>query len=124
MIEQPRITTRCPTCGAQTLFVGSGGYLTCSFITCRNPSLGEAIERYKAIEQVLAHFVDNAGGYDKSLVGVAATALEHPDFFDKEYISGELRDLERRGRRLLANPQLESGKAVAAVDPVGGESTS
>lgn len=105
--ESTDITTRCPTCGGQTLFVGSGGHLTCSWIECRNPSIGHAIERYKAIEAVLAQFVDNAGGYDKSLVGVAARAIKFPHYYDRDYVATELKRLESVGRLLLANPQLE-----------------
>lgn len=44
MSEQaPRIVDRCPTCGAQSLFVGAGGYLTCSVIDCKAPAVGEVM---------------------------------------------------------------------------------
>ena len=33
-----RIVTRCPSCRAQSLFIGEGGHLTCSVIGCKNPS--------------------------------------------------------------------------------------
>ena len=39
MNENGRITNRCPSCGHQTLFVGNGGYLTCSWLGCKAPSL-------------------------------------------------------------------------------------
>lgn len=32
-----RINERCPSCGNQTLFVGTGGLLVCSWLKCKNP---------------------------------------------------------------------------------------
>lgn len=43
-----RIVTPCPTCGGQTLFVGTGGHLTCSFIGCREPVVARAVDQVKA----------------------------------------------------------------------------
>lgn len=40
--EDKRITDRCPSCGNQTLFIGKSGWLTCSWIKCKNPCVGEA----------------------------------------------------------------------------------
>lgn len=45
---QQRITTRCPSCGHQSLFIGSGGRLTCSWLECKDPGLELAIEKVKA----------------------------------------------------------------------------
>ena len=33
-----RIANRCPECGRQTLVVGNGGWLTCSWVGCAGPS--------------------------------------------------------------------------------------
>ena len=33
------IKTPCPACGNSTLFVGSGGHITCSWLKCPEPSL-------------------------------------------------------------------------------------
>lgn len=35
---EKRITTRCPACGHQTLFIAYGGHLTCSWAKCPEPS--------------------------------------------------------------------------------------
>lgn len=35
--QQPKIADRCPACGGQTLFIGAGGWLTCSVIGCKEP---------------------------------------------------------------------------------------
>jgi hypothetical protein len=40
-----RITTRCPSCGHQSLFIGKGGHLTCSWLECKEPGLERAIEK-------------------------------------------------------------------------------
>ena len=42
--NQPRIADRCPTCGWQSLFIGAGGWLTCSVIGCKRPALQQGIE--------------------------------------------------------------------------------
>lgn len=34
----PSVKGRCPACGSATLFLGAGGYVTCSWIECSNPS--------------------------------------------------------------------------------------
>ena len=46
--NQPRIADRCPNCGAQSLFIGGGGWLSCSVIGCSNPSVRDAIAALKA----------------------------------------------------------------------------
>lgn len=33
----PRVQGRCPTCGSESLFLGEGGYVTCSWIECSRP---------------------------------------------------------------------------------------
>lgn len=42
-MSQERIQTRCPACGNQTLFIGRGGYLTCSWLKCPNPGFDDAL---------------------------------------------------------------------------------
>lgn len=48
MHVQQRITTRCPSCGHQSLFIGSGGHLTCSWLECKEPGLERAISKLTA----------------------------------------------------------------------------
>lgn len=48
MRNQPRIVDRCPACGSRSLFIGAGGFLTCSVITCANPATGDVIESLRA----------------------------------------------------------------------------
>lgn len=38
-MEQPHISSPCPSCGGCTLFIGTGGWLTCSLIGCKEPTL-------------------------------------------------------------------------------------
>ena len=43
---EPRIRTRCPSCGNETLFVPEHGLLTCSWIQCREPAaINDAAKR-------------------------------------------------------------------------------
>lgn len=46
--QQPKIADRCPTCGAQSLFIGSGGWLTCSVIGCKEPGVSVARDALRA----------------------------------------------------------------------------
>jgi hypothetical protein len=47
-VAEIRIIDRCPSCGHQTLFIGTGGYLTCSWLPCQEPGVGRAVEALKA----------------------------------------------------------------------------
>jgi hypothetical protein len=39
-----KIVDKCPSCGSSgTLFIGKGGYLTCSLIDCPQPGVGRAL---------------------------------------------------------------------------------
>lgn len=40
-----RIDTPCPSCGGRSLMVGSGGYLVCSYLDCRAPTLADDVLR-------------------------------------------------------------------------------
>jgi ribosomal protein S27AE len=33
----PDVQGRCPNCGSSSLFLGAGGYVTCSWIECTDP---------------------------------------------------------------------------------------
>jgi hypothetical protein len=37
----PLVQGRCPACGTKGLFLGDGGYITCSLIDCPNPSAAD-----------------------------------------------------------------------------------
>ena len=38
-----RIKMPCPSCGSRSLFIGSGGHITCGYIPCKKPLLSEHI---------------------------------------------------------------------------------
>jgi hypothetical protein len=53
--DAPSITTPCPTCGSRSLFIGSGGHLTCSRVPgrdnsggCSEPGVENAVDKLKA----------------------------------------------------------------------------
>lgn len=54
MSESWPIKTRCPSCGSRTLFIGSGGGLTCSFLGCKQPVVDQAISDLLAKAQAEA----------------------------------------------------------------------
>lgn len=37
----PRVAGRCPGCGGSSLFLGSGGYVTCARLDCPDPLAGD-----------------------------------------------------------------------------------
>lgn len=39
----PSIQGRCPACRGDSLFIGSGGYVTCSRLDCPNPSAADQL---------------------------------------------------------------------------------
>ena len=39
----PRVSGYCPACGTASLFLGDGGYVTCSWIDCPNPDAATTI---------------------------------------------------------------------------------
>jgi hypothetical protein len=43
-----RIETRCPACHSGSLFVGSGGHVTCASLSCPEPSLESEINNLRA----------------------------------------------------------------------------
>ncbi len=49
-----RICTPCPACGCASLFIGDGGHLVCSLISCPSPSVELEVEALKgALEDAL-----------------------------------------------------------------------
>jgi hypothetical protein len=42
-----KISTPCPLCGMTSLFIGTGGHLTCSFSECKEPDIEKYINQLK-----------------------------------------------------------------------------
>lgn len=81
----PRIATRCPSCGGQTLFVGAGGHLTCSVLGCKEPDVEAAIEALKEERDALRKALARTGG-DLVRVEVGQVVrLEAVDWCRHEY---------------------------------------
>ena len=47
-LKNKRINDRCPACGHDTLFVSDAGYLTCSFLGCKEPGVMRAVKMIQA----------------------------------------------------------------------------
>ncbi len=44
----PVVRGRCPACHLRTLFVGAGGYITCSYLNCPDPgAVADLLDRDK-----------------------------------------------------------------------------
>ena len=56
--EQPKIADRCPSCGAQSLFVGAGGWLTCDVVGCKEPGVSSHLDAERAHSAKLAERVE------------------------------------------------------------------
>lgn len=41
---QPRISDECPSCGSRSIFIGSGGWLTCAILGCKSPGVATTIK--------------------------------------------------------------------------------
>lgn len=39
----PRVAGRCPSCGNSSLFVGTGGHVTCSILSCADPCVADRL---------------------------------------------------------------------------------
>jgi hypothetical protein len=73
--NQPRIADPCPSCGGSTLFIGAGGWLTCSLIGCRQPVMFDAIAVVRREErEACAKVCDDMSGWRDW------AALKHPSF--------------------------------------------
>jgi DNA-directed RNA polymerase subunit RPC12/RpoP len=48
ILHPGRIEDECPSCGHRTLFIGNGGWLTCSWIPCKAPGVGAVMQELKA----------------------------------------------------------------------------
>lgn len=44
----PKVEGECPACGAHSLFVGSGGWVTCAVLGCPDPTLASEVFPRKA----------------------------------------------------------------------------
>jgi len=47
--DENKITTPCPCCGRSTLFIGSGGHLTCGFLGCKHPGVEDQVNRLRTL---------------------------------------------------------------------------
>ncbi|MFB7440218.1 hypothetical protein ACFC01_17975 [Streptomyces mirabilis] len=93
----PLVRGNCPACGRASLFLGDGGYVTCSIIDCPNPSAaddmlhggppatepcagrpcsGTGCSHEQAADELAAH--DQATGLYQAASGPAATGATEP----------------------------------------------
>jgi predicted CxxxxCH...CXXCH cytochrome family protein len=77
-----RLKGRCPSCGSESLFVGSGGYVTCSVIGCKNP--GAAHDALRPTPSQPAVELSKRCGTCQHAIRIPSTVMpngdETPDF--------------------------------------------
>ena len=96
---QLRITDKCPTCGCTSLFIGSGGYLTCAVLECPNPGVGDAIARLQRERDEARERLAKA---EARVREVEQSRLSH---FQREHIEGDGLEIDRwraKGKALEA----------------------
>lgn len=77
-----RIADRCPSCGHTTLFIGSRGFLTCSWLPCSEPGVGRSIKR---IQERLA----SIGSLPQQVCKLSRHVCGNCDFSEEERVEIE-----------------------------------
>ncbi len=70
---QPRIADACPSCGSTSIFIGSGGWLTCAVLRCKQPGVGTEIDRLKERARALSFDRLRAVNVDRCVNGFGHT---------------------------------------------------
>lgn len=91
----PRVQGYCPACGGESLFLGSGGYVTCSRLDCRNPSAASDILDDRETEHVVTLWANDF-------------SIRHPL---RERLNGDLNDCKLHQQlKTLAGPPRVPGQ--------------
>jgi len=56
-----RINMKCPSCNGSFIFIGEGGYLTCSYVDCPEPDIAKKVAQLESENDVLREFADHKG---------------------------------------------------------------
>lgn len=83
--NQPRINDKCPACGLRILFIGAGGWLTCSNLSCPEPVMSDAITA--AVQQSNRELLERLK---------AVTETSRDEHVIRDAIDAELAALERQ----------------------------
>ena len=86
----PNIQGRCPACRGDSLFIGAGGYVTCSRLDCPNPcavdQLLHGTSRADQLAAVLAEILQAfspVSSHTGTRIGWTAQHPIHPDDYDR-----------------------------------------
>ena len=58
-----KINMRCPSCTGKAIFIGTGGYLTCSHIDCPEPDVARKVKQLEAENQRLRELITRSCYY-------------------------------------------------------------
>lgn len=86
MTNQPKIQTRCPSCGFPSLFIDEAGHIVCSSVPCGEPIVEKAIEALKAEVKDANGALDDASvrrnDADSIACGIETLAKHRDDLAD------------------------------------------
>lgn len=72
-----RIETPCPSCGHRTLFIGSGGHLTCSWLQCQEPGVEHKLFQLRDTAKTHEHVMQRLNGQRFYLTSVQNMRTMH-----------------------------------------------
>lgn len=104
-MTETKIRDRCPTCGHDTLFIGEGGWLTCSWLPCREPGVSRAV---KGLQERL----ERLGALPKALCALTQHVCRTCDLDENEYA-------ERTGYNVGIEAALQSVKSALSAPAIG-----
>ncbi|WP_435279137.1 hypothetical protein [Streptomyces sp. 1222.5] len=98
----PNIQGHCPSCRGSSLFVGGGGYITCSRIDCPDPSAADDV-LHGSMQEQLDKARGNAQQLGADVVTWAALARDHQHWGHRRWNAWKsARRRAQRQRELLA----------------------
>lgn len=75
----PTVQGRCPACGGESLFLGSGGYVTCARMECPDPEAATRILEQR-IDYSKIRVVEVGPDVAESLSSAVPAALRGPNW--------------------------------------------
>ncbi len=106
----PRVQGRCPRCGLSSLFLGGGGYVTCSSLECRDPIAATTLLERGNAPGMLRGWVQELPLREQ---GVLLSGMRGCDLTPKEPLDSSERQLVSYLRYVVCHPNDESEVGAA-----------
>lgn len=111
-----RITDPCPACGLKSLFIGSGGGLTCSSLQCTEPGVSRSIEALRTRAEQAEARKENLYAQIAELISEQQTAEARIAALEGEREQSEALTIEARTQRNAYRAQVEVYRPRAGED--------